>query len=290
MKIQIENPCAEDWSKMKIGLISRHCKSCEKAVMDFTKMDRAEIITYLLSNREVEVCGRMTHNQFDFHHDDIPLLEVALKQKGGNTSFLILSLVCLSLVACTEENKTIKTQQNPAKTEISALPKEGSDTVSKPTIPETKEISSSPNPKFKVLPEPVYMGEPCIIEPPGYSGGITIRDTVPEFLEEEILTFAEKMPEFKGGVGELFNFIKNTLIYPQMEKENGIEGTVYLQFVVNPEGKISAIKILRGVKGAVSLDREAIRIVKAMPDWLPGENKGKKVSVYTTIPVKFRLD
>ena len=274
MKIQIENPCAEDWSKMKIGLISRHCKSCEKAVMDFTKMDRAEIITYLLSNREVEVCGRMTHNQFDFHHDDIPLLEVALKQKGGNTSFLILSLVCLSLVACTEENKTIRTLKNPAKTEISASPKDGSDTVSKPTIPETKEISS-PNPKFKVLPEPIYMGEPCIIEPTGYSGGITIRDTV---------------PEFKGGVGELFNFIKNTLIYPQIEKENGIEGTVYLQFVVNHEGKISAIKILRGVKGAISLDREAIRIVKAMPDWIPGENKGKKVSVYTTIPVKFRLD
>lgn len=289
MKIQIENPCAEDWSNMKIGLISRHCKSCEKAVMDFTKMDRAEIITYLLSNREKEVCGRMTHNQFDFHHDDLPLLEVALRKKGGNTSFLILSLVCLNLVACTEENKTIRTLKNPAKTEISASPKKGSNTVSKPTIPKTKKISSA-NPKIVVLPEPYYLGEPSIIEPPGYSGGITISDTVPEFLEEEILTFSVKMPEFKGGVSELFNFIKNTLIYPQMEKENGIEGTVYLQFVVNAVGKISAIKILRGVKGAVGLDKEAIRIVNAMPDWIPGENKGKKVSVYTTIPVKFRLD
>ena len=81
MNLEIKEPCHEDWDKMKIGLISRHCDSCEKAVMDFTTMNRAQIITYLLSNPNDNVCGRLKRDQFDFHHQDIPILIETLKKE-----------------------------------------------------------------------------------------------------------------------------------------------------------------------------------------------------------------
>ena len=76
MKLKINEPCHEDWSKMtskepKIGMYSRHCDSCEKSVVDFTQNSRAEIIAYMISNRENSICGRMRADQFDFKHEDI---------------------------------------------------------------------------------------------------------------------------------------------------------------------------------------------------------------------------
>src|SRR5690606_34717794 len=103
MKLEIKEPCHEDWNKMKIGMISRHCDSCNKSVMDFTKMNRAEIITYILSNPNDQVCGRMTRDQFDFHHEDIPVLIETLSKTRNPNPFLILALVCLSLSACAQE-------------------------------------------------------------------------------------------------------------------------------------------------------------------------------------------
>ena len=93
MKLEIKEPCHEDWSKMKIGLHSRHCDVCVKSVMDFTKKSRAEIITYLLSNPNDTTCGRMTKDQFDFRHEDIPILIETLKTQRPSNPFLILALV-----------------------------------------------------------------------------------------------------------------------------------------------------------------------------------------------------
>ncbi len=112
MKLAIKEPCHEDWDAMKIGMISRHCGVCEKNVMDFTNSTRAEIITYILSNRNESTCGRMRRDQFEFHHEDIPVLVEVLKQKPRNHAFLILALVSLSLTACGQEG-TIKEPQKP---------------------------------------------------------------------------------------------------------------------------------------------------------------------------------
>ena len=96
-----------------------------------------------------------------------------------------------------------------------------------------------------------------------------------------------ELPQFPGGNHALFQFIKDNQRYPQIAKENGIQGRVILQFVVDETGKVSDPKVLRSVDP--SLDAEAIRIVKAMPRWTPGMQDGKAVAVRYTLPVNFSL-
>lgn len=111
---------------------------------------------------------------------------------------------------------------------------------------------------------------------------------VEEVVEEEIFTIVETMPEFPGGGQEaLFKFLQSEMKYPQVAKENGIQGTVFVNFVVGQDGKIRDVKVLRGVNKM--LDDEAVRVVKAMPAWKPGKQRGKPVSVSYNLPIKFTL-
>ncbi|HRP60853.1 MAG TPA: energy transducer TonB, partial [Vicingus sp.] len=111
---------------------------------------------------------------------------------------------------------------------------------------------------------------------------------VEEVVEEEIFTIVETMPEFPGGGQEaLFKFLQKEMKYPQVAKENGIQGTVFVNFVVGQDGKIRDVKVLRGVNKM--LDDEAVRVVKAMPAWKPGKQRGKPVSVSYNLPIKFTL-
>lgn len=103
----------------------------------------------------------------------------------------------------------------------------------------------------------------------------------------EIFTIAEVMPSFPGGQDKMMAFISKNVLYPELAREMGIEGTVYLRFVVEADGRITSIKVMRGVHKL--LDDEAMRVIKAMPQWEPGTQRGKAVRTQMTIPVKFRL-
>lgn len=105
--------------------------------------------------------------------------------------------------------------------------------------------------------------------------------------DEEVLTFVEVYPEYNGGQPALMKYIHENIVYPVDAKENGIQGKVYVQFVVYKDGHLSDFKIMRGVYP--SMDREAIRAVSKMPNWIPGKNNGKEVNVRMVIPVKFLL-
>ncbi len=97
----------------------------------------------------------------------------------------------------------------------------------------------------------------------------------------------EKMPEFPGGAAAMNNFIVSNLRYPLLAQENGIEGRVICQFVVNTDGSIVDIKVARGVEA--SLEAEAVRLVKSMPKWTPGRHGGKVVRCRYTLPIRFKL-
>ncbi len=106
--------------------------------------------------------------------------------------------------------------------------------------------------------------------------------------EAEVFFIVEDMPTFQGGSLENFrNYVQESIKYPPIAMENGISGTVYVNFVVNKQGEITAIKIVRGVDP--SLDGEVIRALKAAPKWAPGKQRGKPVNVSMAIPVKFIL-
>lgn len=108
-----------------------------------------------------------------------------------------------------------------------------------------------------------------------------------EILETEIFTVVESMPEFPGGMGELMKFLAQNIKYPPLAKESGIQGRVFINFVVEPTGLISNVKVLRGIGGGC--DEEAVRVVASMPKWKPGKQRGKNVRVSYNLPVKFTL-
>ncbi|MCU0320328.1 MAG: energy transducer TonB [Flavobacteriales bacterium] len=103
----------------------------------------------------------------------------------------------------------------------------------------------------------------------------------------EPLTIAEVMPEFPGGKDALFAYIGKNLKYPERAQEEGIEGVVYVTFVVEADGKISGVSVLRGIGGGCN--EEAVRVVSGMPNWTPGMQAGKPVWVKYNLPIRYKL-
>ena len=114
-----------------------------------------------------------------------------------------------------------------------------------------------------------------------------IEEPEEEVVEEQIFTIVEEMPSFPGGEEELFKYLGKSIKYPQMAADAGISGVVYVTFVVDKDGKVKDAKVLRGIGGGC--DEEAIRVVKAMPPWKPGKQRGKAVKVQYNLPIRFTL-
>lgn len=108
-----------------------------------------------------------------------------------------------------------------------------------------------------------------------------------DVVEGQIFTVVEEQPSFPGGPSELFKYVMNEVKYPKIAQDNGIQGRVVTSFVVDKEGNIKQVKVERGVDPA--LDAEALRVVKAMPKWIPGKQKGEVVAVRYILPVQFKL-
>lgn len=115
-----------------------------------------------------------------------------------------------------------------------------------------------------------------------------VEAPVEEEEEEVVFVVVETMPEFPGGQQALFKYLSENVRYPVIAQENGIQGRVICQFVVNKDGAIVDVEVVRS-GGDPSLDKEAIRVIKSMPKWNPGKQRGKAVRVKYTVPVNFRL-
>jgi len=109
----------------------------------------------------------------------------------------------------------------------------------------------------------------------------------PPVIDPDPIDYPDEMPGFIGGDKALYQYLSNNIKYPKIEIKRGVEGRVYVEFVVGKNGEISDIKILRGV--SESIDAEAIRVIKAMPNWLPGKQKGRAVKVRYKMPISFKL-
>ena len=105
--------------------------------------------------------------------------------------------------------------------------------------------------------------------------------------EQEIFQIVEEMPSYPGGDAKLMEFVAKNIKYPQIARETGIQGRVFVGFVVEPDGSVSNVKVLRGIGGGC--DEEAMRVVKSMPKWKPGKQRGKAVRVSYMLPVNFKL-
>ena len=125
-------------------------------------------------------------------------------------------------------------------------------------------------------------GDPNAIDP-------GIVDPGPGTVEApQIFTYVEQMPEFPGGQAAVNEFLSKNIMYPEIAKESNIQGRVTVKFVVNEEGNVSDIIVVKGIGGGC--DEEAIRVVKKMPKWKPGKQNGRPVKVYFSLPITFRLE
>jgi periplasmic protein TonB len=130
-------------------------------------------------------------------------------------------------------------------------------------------------PDMTPAPPPVGSGD----------GEVEVKKVEPK---EEVLLFVEQAPEFANGLKAMYKFLGDNIKYPSVARENNIEGTVYVSFVVGKDGTIRDVKVKRGIAGGCN--EEAIRVVELMPKWIPGKQNGKAVNVSFTIPIKFKLD
>ncbi len=116
---------------------------------------------------------------------------------------------------------------------------------------------------------------------------VIVEEKKPEPVKEQVFTAVEQMPRFPGGDAALMKYLNSHINYPTMAMENGIQGRVVVQFVVTKTGKIGEVKVVRSVDR--DLDKEAVRVCKSLPDFIPGKMNGQAVNVWYTLPVSFKL-
>lgn len=117
---------------------------------------------------------------------------------------------------------------------------------------------------------------------------VTIEKREEEIVEEEeIFYVVESQPEYPGGDKAMYEYLANNLDYPESAKEAGIQGRVFVAFVVEKDGSISNVRVLRGIGGGC--DEEAVKVVQNMPRWTPGKQRGIPVRVHFNLPIKFTL-
>ena len=116
------------------------------------------------------------------------------------------------------------------------------------------------------------------------TGNIKSSQSLPE---DEVLTVVEQMPVYPGGEKALLAFIGANLHYPVIAQENGIQGTIIVRFVVTKTGSVDKVEVLRSLDPAC--DKEAVRVINLLPQWVPGKQKGENVSVYYALPIKYKL-
>ena len=165
------------------------------------------------------------------------------------------------------------------------------------TLPEKKVVPPPPQAKqiteiLEIVEDDAEIEESEIMSVEDQGEVVEINEdaniVVEEVVEEEqIYQVVEQQPEFPGGMAELMKYLQKNIKYPPICQDQGIQGRVVVQFVVNSDGSIVDPVVIKSVNP--HLDKEALRVVSAMPKWKPGEQRGKKVRVRFTLPVTFRL-
>lgn len=194
-----------------------------------------------------------------------------------------LSLVCFALLSYTN---TIA-QTEAAKKQI------GNQKITKNTDDNknTKEEAAPTPPQFEESKKSAIITNPDskeISSETNYHNMAPIAvDEVPH-NEDYVYSFIDQVAEFPGGQAEMYKWLQNTVEYPKEARKNNIQGKIIVRFIIEKDGSIDGITVVRGVNEL--LDAEAIRIAKAMPKWSPAKLKGKIVRSYVALPVVFKLE
>ena len=165
------------------------------------------------------------------------------------------------------------------------------------TMPEKKTVPPPPQAVtqaevLNIVDDEAEIEETTIVSADDQAEFVEIKDDVPIVVEEpeeeeQIFQVVEERPQFPGGDAELMKYLQKNIKYPSICQEQGIQGRVIVQFVVNTDGSIVDAQVIKPVNPY--LDKEALRVISTMPKWIPGKQRGKAVRVRFTVPVTFRL-
>lgn len=215
-------------------------------------------------------------------------------EKSKLPLFLLGLLFALGMTLAVLELKSAEPEKKVARFENLGLEDEIIEEVEL-AIPETPPPPPPPPPAepevVEVVEDDKEVEETLVVEDQNVEEKIEVVEVVEEVVEEpvieEIFTVVEQAPEFPGGTPEMYKYLGQNMKYPQMAKEAGVQGKVFVQFVVEKDGSITDTKVLRGI--GTGCDEEALRVVNKMPNWKPGKQRGKPVRVKYTLPVHFKL-
>jgi TonB family protein len=277
----IKTPCSENWETMKIGINARFCDKCTKNVIDFTNKEKQEILEYLFLNRTENVCGRIYRSQLDFSNTDflVTIQAIAKQNPNKNLAFYLLTVGTMILAGC--NNSTIA---QPISTNVDTT------ILQNDTISGNSDNNTNANDKVDNGLKIENITPPSI-PPPAIPEGIIVGEVIHyPYPDKEPYEMVETMPEFKGGMDQMIKYIQKNLKYPLWESTNKIQGTVLVTFIVGRDGKIREPKILRSVPESIYFDKEVLRIINNMPNWIPGQQDDKNVEVQFSLPIKFELE
>jgi hypothetical protein len=289
LKITVPKPCHENWAAMSPDEKGRFCSLCAKTVVDFTAMPQPEVEHYLLANTDKKVCGRFSASQLD----DAPVTlhiprEALFRQTSFRNIFLLALLVSMGTTLFSCQNRTIG--------EVSV----DGDTVTVDTITQNIKTQKETDPSIcGVVPGDTITEvkfKPIICT--GVTTGATVVNTAPPepfitgdiavmpdtvFVEKDVynLTEVHIRPEFPGGINKFYEYISSNL-----KTTESIEGTnrkMYVSFIIEKDGDLSTIKVLRGVDK--NLDTEVTGILKNSPKWTPAQIRQKNVRVQYSLPI-----
>lgn len=156
-----------------------------------------------------------------------------------------------------------------------------------PPAPETPEVIEVVEEKVENKIEIRWEDDQSQRQPEAYIPPPPPKPVQKEEATDEIFVVVENQPEFPGGNAAMMKFLSDNIKYPVIAQENGLQGRVITNFVVERDGSITDVQVVRGVDP--SLDREAVRVIQSMPRWKPGQQRGQAVRVRFTLPVVFRL-
>jgi len=228
-------------------------------------------------------------------------MEVKKTEKAslGNKRLLFTEIgfvLALLIVYGAFEYSTKDKQTKTLEAEVQAVEEEEMIPITQETPPPPPEVPDIPvlSDNIDIVDDDLQVEDTFLNLEDDASLGVEIKEYVEvveeEVIEEEAIPFqlVEQKPSFMGGDANAFSkWVNERLQYPEIAKENGIQGRVLLQFVVGADGKVSNVKVVRGVDP--SLDKEAVRVVQSSPKWDPGKQRDRAVKVTYTFPVIFQL-
>ena len=313
--VRVPDPCHEDWGKMTPNEKGRFCQSCAKTVVDFTDKSALEIQRYMAENSGKRVCGHFKKRQLA--PDPIVIRWKDARKPSSLRWFAMASFLVfgLTLYSCVTNNgeqlQKEKPQAEIVQVEAPVDSVEVRSYLPADTLEKIAQVDSLAHPvgmmtgvvienscssahgenieeftlgDVEVEGEVAWEGEEILIEPEPLIEGEKTHDGK---QKQEPLIIVDEMPTFPGGERALMDWLIQNLRYPKEMQDAGVQGKVYVEFVVSAIGKVEEPKILRGIAGP--LDEEALRVIREMPDWIPGKHRGKEVPVIMRLPIRFSL-